>query len=66
MEREEPETKQTATVTSSEDADSREKVSATEESVTPSMFQTLRTLLEKARPNQQGTPSRRELSRDKS
>lgn len=66
MEREEQETKQTATVTSSEDADSREKVSATEESVTPSTFQTLRTLLEKARPNQQGTPSRRELSRDKS
>ena len=66
MERKEPETKQTATVTSSEDADSREKVSATEESVTPSMFQTLRTLLEKARRNQQGTPSRKELSRDKS
>jgi type IV secretory pathway VirB10-like protein len=66
MEREEQETKQTATATSSEDADSHEKVSATEQSVTPSMFQSLRTLLEKARPNQQGTPSRRELSRDKS
>src|SRR5579863_2722377 len=66
MDRKEPETKQTATVTSSEDDDSREKVAATEESVAPSMFQTLRTVLEKARRNQQGAPSRRELSRDKS
>jgi type IV secretory pathway VirB10-like protein len=66
MDRKEPETKQTAAVTSSEDDDSREKVAATEESVSPSMFQTLRTVLEKARHNQQGAPSRRELSRDKS
>src|SRR5438445_2286158 len=37
-----------------------------EESVTAGTFQTLRTLLEKARRNQPGAPSRRELSRDKS
>jgi hypothetical protein len=66
MNRKEPEKRQTEAVMSSEDEDSREKVAATEESVSPSMFQTLRTLLEKARRNQQGAPSRRELSRDKS
>jgi type IV secretory pathway VirB10-like protein len=66
MDREEPETKQTATVTSSEEGDSREKAAATEEPVSPGSFQALRTLLEKARRNQQGAPSRRELSRDKS
>lgn len=66
MEREEPETKQSAAVTSPEKDDSREKAAATEEPVSPGAFQTLRTLLEKARLNQQGTPSRRELSRDKS
>ena len=66
MDREEPETKQTTTVTSSEEDDSREKAVATEETVSPGAFQALRTLLEKARHNQQGSPSRRELSRDKS
>ena len=66
MDREEPETKPTAAVTSPEDDDPREKTSATREPVPPGAFQALRTLLEKARPNQQGTPNRRELSRDKS
>jgi type IV secretory pathway VirB10-like protein len=66
MDREEPGTKQTTAVMSSEDDDSREKAAATEEPVSPGAFQTLRTLLEKTRRNQQGAPSRRELSRDKS
>jgi len=66
MDREEPETKQTAGVTSPEADDSREKAAATEEPVSPGSFQTFRALLEKTRRNQQGTPSRRELSRDKS
>jgi type IV secretory pathway VirB10-like protein len=66
MDREEPETKQTGSVTSSEEDDSREKAAATEEPVSPGAFQTLRTLLEKTHRNQQGAPSRRELSRDKS
>jgi type IV secretory pathway VirB10-like protein len=66
MDREEPETKQTAAVTSPEEDDSREKAAATEERASPGAFQTLRTLLEKTRRNQQGAPSRRELSRDKS
>src|SRR5579863_6376573 len=66
MDREEPETKQTAAVTSPEENDSREKAAATEEPASPGAFQTLRTLLEKTRRNQQGAPSRRELSRDKS
>jgi len=66
MDRQEPETKQTAAVTSPEEDDSREKAAATEEPASPGAFQTLRTLLEKTRRNQQGAPSRRELSRDKS
>ena len=66
MDREEPETKQTAAVTSPEEHDSREKAAATEEPASPGAFQTLRTLLEKTHRNQQGAPSRRELSRDKS
>jgi len=66
MDREEPETKQTAAVTSPEEDDSREKAAATEEPASPGAFQTLRTLLEKTHRNQQGAPSRRELSRDKS
>ena len=66
MDREEPETKQTTAVTSPEEDDSREKVAATEEPASPGAFQTLRVLLEKTRRNQQGAPSRRELSRDKS
>lgn len=66
MDRGEPETKQTTTVTSSEEDDSREKAAVTEEPVSPGAFQALRTLLEKTRRNQQGAPSRRELSRDKS
>lgn len=66
MDREEPETKQTAAVTSPEEDDSREKAAEMEESASPGAFQTLRTLLEKAHRNQQGAPSRRELSRDKS
>jgi type IV secretory pathway VirB10-like protein len=66
MDREEPETKQTAAVTSPKEDDSREKAAATEEPVSPGAFQTLRILLEKTRRNQQGAPSRRELSRDKS
>jgi hypothetical protein len=66
MDREEPETKQTSAVTSPEEDQSREKAAATEEPVSPGAFQTLRALLEKTRRNQQGAPSRRELSRDKS
>lgn len=66
MDREEPETKQTATVTSSEEDDSREKAAAAEGPVSPGAFQALRTFLEKTRRNQQGAPSRKELSRDKS
>jgi type IV secretory pathway VirB10-like protein len=66
MDREEPENKQTAAVTSPEEDDSREKAAATEEPASPGAFQTLRTLLEKTHRNQQGAPSRRELSRDKS
>lgn len=66
MDREEPETKQAATVASSPENDSPEKAATTEGSASPDAFQTLRNLLEKARHNQQGTPSRRELSRDKS
>lgn len=66
MDREEPETKQTAAVTSPGQDDSREKAAAPEEPASPSAFQTLRTLLEKTHRNQQGAPSRRELSRDKS
>jgi len=66
MDREEPETKQTTAVTSPEEDDSREKAAATEEPAPPGAFQTLRTLLEKTHRNQQGAPSRRELSRDKS
>jgi len=48
------------------DEDWREKGATPEEPVTPGTFQTLRTLLEKVRRNQQSAPSRRELSRDKS
>src|SRR5215475_10996424 len=66
MDREDPETKQTATVTRSGEDDSREKATTAEESASPGTVQTLRALLEKARPNQQGAASRRELSRDKS
>jgi len=66
MDREEPETKQAGAVTSPEEDDSREKAAATEEPASPGAFQTLRTLLEKTHRNQQGAPSRRELSRDKS
>src|SRR5579872_173446 len=66
MDREEPETKQTAAVTSPEEDDSREKAAATQEPASPGAFQTLRTLLEKTHRNQQGAPNRRELSRDKS
>jgi type IV secretory pathway VirB10-like protein len=66
MDREEPETRQTTTATSPEEDDSREKAAATEEPVSPGAFQTLRTLLEKTHRNQQGAPSRRELSRDRS
>ncbi len=66
MDREEAETKQTAAVTIPEEDDSREKAAATEEPASPGAFQTLRTLLEKTRRNQEGAPSRRELSRDKS
>src|SRR5579864_389971 len=66
MDREQPETKRTAAVTSPEGDDSREKAAATEEPASPGAFQTLRTLLEKTHRNQQGAPSRRELSRDKS
>ena len=66
MDRDELETKQTTTVTSSPEDDSREKAAATEEPVSPGAFQALRTLLEKARRNQQDAPSRRELGRDKS
>src|SRR5579862_1326940 len=66
MDREEPETKQTAAVTSPEEDDSRENAAATEEQISPGAFQSLRTLLEKARRSQQGAPSRGELSRDKS
>jgi type IV secretory pathway VirB10-like protein len=66
MDREEPETKQTTAVTSPEEDDSREKAAAKEEPASSGAFQTLRTLLEKTHRNQQGAPSRRELSRDKS
>lgn len=66
MDREESESKQTAAVTSLEKDDSRQKAAASEEPASPGAFQTLRTLLEKTRRNQQGAPSRRELSRDKS
>src|SRR5579863_8393497 len=66
MDREEPETKQTTAVTSPEEDDSHEKAAATEEPASPGAFQTLLTLLEKTHRNQQGAPSRRELSRDKS
>jgi len=65
MDREEPETKQTTAVTSPEEDDSREKAATTEEPASPGAFQTLRTLLEKTHRNQEGDPSRRELSRDK-
>ena len=66
MEREEQGTKKNVVATTSEDDDSREKGPTAEEPVTPGAFQTLRTLLEKVRRNQQASPSRRELSRDKS
>ena len=66
MDREEPETKQAVTVASSPEKNSPEKAATTEEPASPGAFQTLRNLLEKARRNQQGAPSRRELSRDKS
>jgi hypothetical protein len=65
MEREKQETKRSAGPASTDD-DSLEKGATSEESVSSGTFQTLRTLLEKARRNQQGIPSRRELSRDKS
>jgi type IV secretory pathway VirB10-like protein len=65
MEREEQDTKLSAGSEGTED-DSLEKGATPAESVSSGTFQTLRTLLEKARPNQQGVPSRRELSRDKS
>jgi hypothetical protein len=63
MEREKQETKRSAGPASTDD-DSLEKGATSEESVSSGTFQTLRTLLEKARRNQQGIPSRRELSRD--
>ena len=66
MEREEQEIKRSAAAESGGEDDSREKGAMPEESVTAGTFQTLRALLEKARRNQQGAPSRRELSRDKS
>ena len=66
MEREEQETRQSGVTITPEEDDSREKGVVQEESVAPDTFQALRTLLEKARPNQHVAPSRRELSRDKS
>src|SRR5579862_5349507 len=66
MDRVEPETKQTTPVTSPEEDDSRENAAAAEKPASPGAFQTLRTLLKKTHLNQQGAPSRRELSRDKS
>jgi type IV secretory pathway VirB10-like protein len=66
MEREEQETKRGVVGASAEDDDSREEGAKPEESATPGTVQTLRTLLEKVRRNQQASPSRRELSRDKS
>lgn len=66
MEREGQETRQSVATITPEDDASREKGVAQEEPVAPNTFQALRTLLEKVRPNQQASPSRRELSRDKS
>ena len=66
MEREEQETKQSVAATSFEEDSVPQKAATPEEPVSPGAFQTLRTLLEKARHNQQGAPSRKELSRDKS
>jgi len=66
MERAEQETKQSEAGTTAKDDDSREKVATPEEPGAPGMFQTLRTLVEKLQRNQQASPSRRELSRDKS
>lgn len=65
MEREEQETKRSAVAASTEE-DSDEKGAMAEESVSPGTFEALRTLLEKTRRKQQGAPSRRDLSRDKS
>lgn len=66
MEREEQENKQSKAVSIAETNSSRENAAMEEEPVMSGAFQTLRTLVEKARRSQQGAPSRRELSRDKS
>jgi hypothetical protein len=66
MEREEQGTKQSVVDSRAEDDGSREKGPTAEELVTPGTFQGLRILLEKMRRNQQASPNRRELSRDKS
>lgn len=66
MEREEKETKQSVAATRSKEDSSPEKAATSEEPISPSAFQTLRTFLEKARRNQQGATIRRELARDKS
>ena len=66
MEREEAENKQSTVKAIADKADSREKSATPDEPITPSTFQALRKLLEKVRRNQQESPNRLELSRDKS
>ena len=66
MEREKHETKHSIAATTTEGDHSPEKVVTPEEPVTPGTFETLRTLLERVRRDQPASPTRRELSRDKS
>ena len=66
MEREEQENKQSTAASIAENEGSRENAAMAQEPATSGAFQTLRTLLEQVRSGQQGAPSRRELSRDKS
>ena len=66
MEGKEQEDKHGPAASIAENDGSRENGAMAEEQVGPSTFQNLRTLLERIRRTQQASPSRRELSRDKS
>lgn len=66
MEREQRESKQNTAATIPENNDSPENAATPDEPIAPGTFQAFRTFLEKMRRNQEASPNRRELSRDKS
>ncbi|MGE5110986.1 MAG: hypothetical protein ACM3JB_09035 [Acidobacteriaceae bacterium] len=66
MEREQQESKQSTAATIAENHDSPKNAATPDEPIAPRTFQAFRSFLEKMRRNQQASPNRRELSRDKS